>query len=449
MEKNKRKLIEAISELKEIDYSKEPELKKIYERLLKGRKQFEEVLEKNLQALMQISSLDLTMQFQTDKILEISQKVVKASEVIFGTSIEGSNAENQHEALTNTIIEASAETQEVYKKIEMGQEELTEIKEVSSQTIKVSNEMKQDMEKLFQVIHQMDNLISGIDTISMQTNLLSLNASIEAARAGEAGKGFAVVADEIRELSAETQKLTSNIGEFVEVIKNASQKSAESVSHTITSLEMMTEKIENIWGLNHENQQRVSKVNDSISSLAAVSEEISSSMTEMENQLRDSTSFMRDVNIDLRKAIEPVKGIEKALDSAAKQMGNMTRDAFFRLHRTEFAKYIGSAITAHQTWLANLRKMVTEKTIIPLQLNDKKCGFGHFYYAITPEIKEIQAIWDALGEKHKKFHGYGSSVIHALLDGNSAHAESLYMEAENYSRELISDLRKIQQYMES
>lgn len=50
----------------------------------------------------------------------------------------------------------------------------------------------------------MSNIVSVIEEISSETNLLSLNASIEAARAGDAGKGFAVVAQEIRVLSDNT-----------------------------------------------------------------------------------------------------------------------------------------------------------------------------------------------------------------------------------------------------
>lgn len=84
--KGKAILMKAVSELKETDYSKEPELNKIYRRLLSGRKQFAEVFEKNIKAVMQISSLDLTMQHQTDKIMDISRKVTRATETLFGTS---------------------------------------------------------------------------------------------------------------------------------------------------------------------------------------------------------------------------------------------------------------------------------------------------------------------------------------------------------------------------
>ena len=441
-------LIKAISELKNADYGKMPELNSIYQRLSNGRAQFEEALENNINAIMQISALDLTLNHLTEEILEISRSVAAATDIIFGgdTSTSG-RANSQHEELTNTIIHASEETDEVYKKIELGQNELTAIKELSTQTIQVSLQMQKDMTELFELIDQMNSMIAGIDSISLQTNLLSLNASIEASRAGEAGRGFAVVADEIRSLAGETQKLTSNMGEFVEGIKNASEKSTESVSNTIKALQTMTEKIGNVWELNDENQNHVSKVNDSISSLAAVSEEISSNMAEMENQLKNNTDFMYNVHNELKSASEPVITIEKTLDESTKIMGKMANDAFFHLERSEFSKYISKAIIAHKKWLENLGNMIAKKAVMPLQLNASKCGFGHFYYAITPNIPEIQSIWNALEAKHKKFHGYCSQAIDALHQGDYIRAEQIYHEAENYSRELISDMDKMLQIL--
>ena len=76
------------------------------------------------------------------------------------------------------------------------------------------------------------------------------------------------------------QKLTGDMGSCVEGIKDASQKSTRSATSTIEALGDMTERIENVWEINNENQSHVSKVDESISSLAAVSEEISSSMAE-------------------------------------------------------------------------------------------------------------------------------------------------------------------------
>lgn len=438
----KSKLVKSVSELKQADYSRNSELNGIYQRLVKGREQFAQIFEKNIKAVMQISSLDLMLQHETEKILEISRNVARATEVIFGSG-DGAVDNNSLEELTNTIIKVSEDTEEVYRQIETGQGELTAIRDLSGNAIEVSKEMRSDMDHLLEVINRMNDVIAGIESISRQTNLLALNASIEAARAGKAGRGFAVVADEIRSLAEETQKLTGSMGEFVEGIENASQKSAVSTTNTIEALQSMTEKIGNVWQINDDNQNRVSAVSQSVTSLAAVSEEISSTMAEMENQLTSSTEFMRQIGNEINKAAEPVVEIEGTLDEALKQMGSMTNDAFFHLENQEFAAYVQNAITAHQSWIANLEKMVHEQVIVPLQLDSSKCGFGHFYYSITPNNPEIRVIWDALGEKHKKFHGYGAQAIQALLDEDYARAQQICREAGEYSRELISDMEQM------
>lgn len=441
------KLIKAVSDLKAEDYSKEPELNNIYERLVKARQEFAGVFEKNIKAVMEISSLDLTMQHQTEKIMDISRSVSKAAETIFGSA--GGNSmftgtqNNQHEELAHTITQIASETSEVNEKIESCQSDLTDIRDLSAQTIEISRKMQKDMDNLTGIISRINEVITGIESISLQTNLLALNASIEATRAGEAGRGFAVVADEIRALAGETQKLTGNMGSFVEEIESASRTSVKSAAGTIKALESMTDKIRNVWVLNDENHQHVMKVNDSISSIAAVSEEISSSMTEMENQLHDSTEFMQNVSRDLKKASEPVVDIEKTLDDSVKQMGVMSEDIFFHLEYAEFAKHIGNAITAHQAWLRNLKNIVKQRSIVPLQLDSTKCGFGHFYHAMTPNTPQIRAIWDGLGKKHERFHKFGGEAIQALKQESYSEAEAVYNQAELYSRELIADLERI------
>lgn len=445
MSKKTTRLLQAVSELEETDYSQKPELNSIYQRLAKNRQQFAEILEKNTKAVMEISSLDLTMHHQTEKIMDISHNVSKAADTIFGSSDQ---ANSQHKELADSIGDISADTKEVYKKIEAGQAELTTIRDLSEQTISISQELQKNMNELLEMIGHIGEVIKGIDAISTQTNILALNASLEASKAGDAGKGFAVVAGEIRSLAEETQNLTGTMSIFVDQIREASEKSTQSTANTIEALDTMTDKIRNVWELNDESQKRVSKVNDSISSIAAVSEEISTSMARMENQLKDSTAFMQQVGSDLKQAVQPVVSIEKTLDDTVKQMGNMSKDPFLHLKNQEFAKYINSAITAHHTWLSNLEKMVNSRNVTPLQLNSSKCGFGHFYYAMTPQIPEILPIWNGLEYKHKRFHKFGEEVINALNIGQYAKAEQIYQEAQAFSRNLISDLGQILQILE-
>lgn len=443
MKKNKAELIRAVAELKQADYSKEPELEHLYKRLTNGRKDFTELFEKNINAVMQISSLDLTMQHQTDKIMAISQKVTRATETIFGSARNATGS--QHEELTNNIVGISGETQDVYQKIESGQNELTAIKELSGQTISISREMQQDMDKLVKIIGNLSDVISGINSISLQTNLLALNASVEAARAGDAGKGFSVVANEIRELSEETQRMTADMDTFVKTMKEASQKSVQSSTNTINSLASMTEKIKHVWQLNHESQTAVSKINESVSSIAAVSQEITATMAQMQQQLQECTGFMVEVGNELQQATKPVVEIERKLDEAIKQMGAMTSEPFYHLENHEFAQYMKSAISSHHAWLENLQRMVAAQTVMPLQLDSAKCGFGHFYNAMTPNIPGVLPIWQGLRAKHEKFHNFGAAVISAIRRENYGEAQQIYREAENYSKSLISDMEAILQ----
>ena len=315
------------------------------------------------------------------------------------------------------------------------------------------------MNQLSEIISQMNDVIAGINAISSQTNLLALNASIEAARAGEAGKGFAVVADEIRELADQTRNLTASMGCFVADIRSASAKSVESVNSTIESLGTVTQKISHVWELNENNRQYVEKITNNISSLASLSEEISSSVIEMESRsadinvqcgvLHEDTVYLQEHGKSIGSVVQPLEMIESTLDASVKRMGTMSKDAFYRLNDLKFAEYIDKAITAHKNWLANLKRMVKEQTILPLQVDDRKCGFGHFYYAAEPDRPQALKLWKELGEKHKKFHAYGKQVVDAMFDGDHGRAERICQEAEQYSAVLINDLKEIKKRMES
>ena len=334
--KTDRAGLQAVLELKNVDYSKDPEIQQLYTRLVNGRSQFGQILAKNASASLQIAEVVDALKDYNSKMESVSQQIAQASEDATQSASESSRVagevSNQHEELTNTILSASEESAAIYKNIEEGQQELTAIRDLSDKTISESSTMKQNMEKLFDIISNMNEVIEGINSISSQTNLLALNASIEAARAGEAGKGFAVVAEE-------TQNMTANMSEFVERIKEASAKSSDSANTAVEALGDMSEKINSAWEINDANQKSVGKISDSISSLAAVSEEISSSMDEMANQAnhiqqqceqqQQDAQRLEELRENLKDATTPAYQILDDLENAKQIAGEMKKDVFY------------------------------------------------------------------------------------------------------------------------
>ena len=152
---------------------------------------------------------------------------------------------------------------------------------------------------------------------------------------------------------------------------------------------------------------------------------------------------MSRVSNDLQASASPVNEVEKELDTAAKRMGTMVNDVFYMLDNQIFLNAVQNAIGAHQKWLNTLKSMVEERICKPLQLDDTKCAFGHFYHAMKPRNKAVSEIWNGLGEKHRRFHSYGQSVIDAINQGDYDSAEREVMEAEKLSGELIDDFNEI------
>ncbi len=455
MKSKNDKVLQSIGRMEPVEGNKDAV--QIQSRLMDGREKFNQLVGGVCSSVMKISALDLVMHNSTEKMSHISNNIKRISEVVVQASqlTEESMDEvvNAHEGFTESITQVSAAAGEIMEDMEASSSEISAIVEESQATIDKSTKIKDDMHQLLEIIKGMNEVIKGINSISSQTNMLALNASIEAARAGEAGKGFAVVAEQIRSLADETKQLTANMEGFIAEIESAATISSGSLDKSAVELGTMRENLSKVLVNNQKNVTNIVNITDSITTIAATSEEIFSAVTNVQDSmgrlreectaLNEQSISLENVSDDLQNNMQPVSEIEKGLDDSAKLMGQMVEDVFYMLNNRQFITNVQNAITAHQNWLSTLNRMVKSRECLPLQTDDTKCAFGHFYYAMTPRNGMISPIWSGLAEKHRRFHGYGKNVINAIKSQDYMRAENEYKQAVKLSEDLIADFRRI------
>ena len=154
------------------------------------------------------------------------------------------------------------------------------------------------MTRINETSKNIENIISEIEDIASQTNLLSLNASIEAARAGEAGRGFAVVADQIRQLAeqstksaVDTRKLIEGSLEEIAEGNKAADKAAASIETVVEGIGKIAESARNVRQVSRDQatameqaEQGVNQISEVVQANSATAQESSATSEELSAQ---------------------------------------------------------------------------------------------------------------------------------------------------------------------
>ena len=152
------------------------------------------------------------------------------SDVASNTTDKAKSATNASNTTSHNVQAVAKATIELTSSVEDIAARVRDTKQIVNQAANSTKETNDKVDNLHSAAQKIGEVISIIQEIAEQTNLLALNATIEAARAGEAGKGFAVVASEVKNLASQTSKATEEIAAHVESIQESTGDTVMAIS---------------------------------------------------------------------------------------------------------------------------------------------------------------------------------------------------------------------------
>ncbi|MFJ4144064.1 methyl-accepting chemotaxis protein [Pseudomonas sp. NPDC089734] len=190
----------------------------------------------------------------------------------------------------------------------VAQQALTQI-ELLGQEI---NSSSQAVTHLSNESERIGGVLTVINGLASQTNLLALNAAIEAARAGEAGRGFAVVADEVRGLASRTQQSTAEIESLIGSLQASAQQATERMS---ASCQM----VENTVGLTRNVQTELNDISKSVATIQVMSLQVASASEQQDTVVEEINRNMHGIKDVTEQTATATEQIAIAATNLARQ----------------------------------------------------------------------------------------------------------------------------------
>lgn len=239
----------------------------------------------------------------------INDDIKQAGEAATRLATNAQNSENRAITVAAASDEMVATTQDIARNCENAASLSQQSNQITNDgMVKVKNSIndiynqaeqsRTDSKQIEAMINQSRNItsiVSTIDEIASQTNLLALNAAIEAARAGEAGRGFAVVADEVRALASRTSSSTNEINSMVSLIERDANVATESMTRSVTNMDVLAESASSLENVLSDILKHVKDVNDQITQIATAAEEQTTASSEISSNMQELTNISKEV----------------------------------------------------------------------------------------------------------------------------------------------------------
>ncbi|MCV6612627.1 MAG: methyl-accepting chemotaxis protein [Amphritea sp.] len=277
-----------------------------------------------------VSTFHESIKHVVESIEMLGQCSHKITEVTGDATNATKMQQSRAEAVTNAMISMDAATQNVSASasttVEASKKALDETAngvKITSGTVDKIEDLQQRIQHATDVIVQLeqqsyniDAVLSVIQDIAEQTNLLALNAAIEAARAGEQGRGFAVVADEVRTLSQRTQNATVEINGIISSLQQNAKGAAQVMGEAREETESNVVEIQKA-------SAALNNIKSEMEAITEINETITDSVRQSTAATTDIESAVDEINQGSEQAkvrVDKLANVSHQLTDLAKQL---------------------------------------------------------------------------------------------------------------------------------